>query len=64
MRLSQLSGQHQQKDQSKAAPATTLLKVPFPLQAEEHLTLPYKMVQSGKATGKVWDLLLCPLGDF
>lgn len=63
-KLSQLSGQHQQKDQSKAAPATTLLKVPFPLQAEEHLTLPYKMVKSGKATGKVWDLLLGPLGDF
>lgn len=64
MKLSQPSGQHQQKDQSKAAPAATSLKVPFALQAEEHLTLPCKMVQSGKATGKVWDLLLGLLGDF
>lgn len=60
MKLSQPSGQQQQKDQSKAAPTTTLLKVLFPLRAEGHLTLPCKMVQSGKAPGEVRDLLLGP----
>lgn len=62
MKLSQPSGQQQQKDQSKAA-AATASRYHCP-QAEQHLTLPYKMVQPGKATGKVWDLLLGPLGDF
>lgn len=60
-KLSQPSGQQQQKDQSKVT-AAALLKLPCPFQAEEHLTLPHKMVQSGKATGHVWDLLLGPPG--
>lgn len=62
MKLSQPSGQQQQEDQSKAA-AAAAPRCRFP-RAQQRLTLPYKMVQPGKATGKVWDLLLGPLGDF
>lgn len=56
-------GAEVERSQSKAAAATTLLKGPFPLQAGAVDTA-LRMVQSSKATGNVWDLLLHLLGDF